>query len=222
MTAADPLVARLALLDSCAVSDAMDREGIPAAILGLERLSTDRRIVGRAVTVQLGPADGRPTTRHLCTAAVEAADAQSIIVIAHNGRCDVAGWGGVLSAAASHRGVAGVVIDGACRDIDESREMGLPVYARCAVPVTARGRIIEYDWNVPVELAGVSVAPGDLLIADGSGIVVVPQGVAETVLAVAEAIVGKERLMVADVQAGKPVSEIMGTNYETMLQQEKL
>lgn len=219
---ADTLVDRLAKLDSCAISDAMDREGKGTAILGLERLSTDRRIAGRAVTVQLGAADGRTTSRHLCTAAVEASGAGDIIVIAHEGRLDVAGWGGVLSAAATKRGVEGVVIDGACRDIDESREMGLPVYGRRAVPVTARGRIIEYEWNIPVICAGIEVSPGDYVLADGSGVVVVPQAIAETVIATAERIVAKEKLMAADVEAGKPVSEVMGTDYETMLNQESL
>jgi regulator of RNase E activity RraA len=97
--------------------------------------------------------------------------------------------------------------------------MGLPVYARVAVPVTARSRIIELDWNVPVEIAGIPVAPGDLIIADGSGVVVVPADQAEAVVAVAERIVAKERRMADDVRAGKPVSQVMGTDYETMLDQ---
>lgn len=215
----DDLTRRLAALDSCAVSDAMDREGVPAAILGLKRLSTDRRIAGRAVTVLLGAADGRASHRHLCTAAIEAAGPGSVIVIAHQGRLDVAGWGGVLSCAASTRGVEGVVIDGACRDIDESREMDLPVYGRRAVPVTARGRIVEYDWDVPVTLAGVEIAPGDYILADGSGVVAIPQARAADVIAAAERIVAKEQLMASDVRSGKPVSEVMGTDYEKMLEQ---
>jgi 4-hydroxy-4-methyl-2-oxoglutarate aldolase len=115
--------------------------------------------------------------------------------------------------------VSGVVIDGACRDIDESREFGLPVFGRVSVPVTARGRIVEYDWNVPVAIAGVTVSPGDLIIADGSGVVAIPSQIAEAVIADAETIVAKERLMMADVRAGIAVSTVMGTNYEQMLEQ---
>ncbi len=213
----DSQLERLAELDACAVSDAMDRLGRPAVALGLRALSGAGRIVGRAVTVQLGPANGRTSARHLCTSAVEAAGPGQIIVVAHNGREDVAGWGGILSLAAWTRGLEGVVIDGACRDIDESREMGLPVYARAAVPVTARTRVVEVDWNVPVQISGVTVAPDDLVIADGSGVVVIPAELAEGALAAAEKIVAKERRMAEDVLAGRPVGQVMGADYESML-----
>src|SRR5271163_2156068 len=138
MSTSHELVARLAKLDSCAVSDALDRARLAGVVFGLQQLSTTQRIAGVAVTVQLGTDDGRKVKRHLCTAAVEASGPANIIVIAHNGRTDVAGWGGILSLAASARQVAGVVIDGACRDLDESRELRLPLYGRNAVPVTAR------------------------------------------------------------------------------------
>ncbi len=178
----DDLVARLSRLDACAVSDAMDRAGRTGAALGLGALSTGRRIAGRAVTVQLGPDDGRASKRHLCTAAVEASGPGSVIVVANNARTDAAGWGGILSLAAKTRGVEGVIIDGACRDVDESREFELPVYARVAVPVTARSRVIEYDWDTPVIISGVVVSPGDYVIADASGVVFVPQDRAEEIV----------------------------------------
>lgn len=214
---ANPLLERLAKLDACAVSDAMDANGGTGAVLGLGALSATRRIVGRAVTVRLGPDMGVKSKRHLCTAAVEHAGPDSIIVIANKGRTDAASWGGVLSLAAHERGVAGVIIDGVCRDIDESREMGLPVYARGAVPITARGRVVEEDWNVLIDVAGQAVAPGDYVIADGSGVVFIPANEAETIIAAAERIAAKERLMAEAVRAGKPVSDVMGASYETML-----
>lgn len=217
VASADPLLRRLAGLDACAVSDALDKIGHRGVVLGLAALSAPGRIVGRAVTVKLGPDEGHPAKRHLCTAAVESADSDSIIVIQHNARTDVAGWGGILSLAASERGVAGVVIDGACRDLDESRELELPVYGRNGTPTTARSRIVEVDWNVPVNICGVTVASGDLLIADGSGIVAIPQAQAEAVLQTAEMIVRKEQLMAEAVRRGDPVSQVMGANYENML-----
>lgn len=216
----DQFLVRLAKVDACAVSDALDREGIAGVALGLHALSGGGRIVGRAVTVQLDVDDGREKKRHLCTAAVDSSDSGSIIVVAHNGRVDVAGWGGILSLAAKRRGVAGIVVDGACRDLDESREMRLPVYARVAVPVTARGRVIETGWNEAVTISGISVAPGDYVIADGSGVVFVPSPRIEHVLALAERIVARERLMAAAVLDGEPVADVMGTNYETMLDTE--
>ena len=213
----DELANRLANLDSCAVSDALDKAGLDGVVLGLVELSAPRRIVGRAVTVKLGPDDGRSSKRHLGTVAVESADERSIIVIEHGGRTDAAGWGGILTLAATLRGAAGVVIDGACRDIDEARALDFPIYGRVPVPRTARGRVIELDWGVPIEIGGIAVSPGDFLIADGSGVAVIPQTKAAEIIEFAEAIVRRELSMADAVRTGAPVSKVMGGNYENML-----
>jgi len=212
------MLERLAKLDTCAVSDGLDTMSVHGVLLGLTALSAQRRIVGRAVTVKLVPSDGKKAPRHLGTAAVEASGPQSAIVVEHNGRLDVAGWGGILSLAAKRRGAAGVIIDGACRDLDEAREMQLPIYGRAAVPRTARGRIMEEAWNIPVQLCGIRIAPGDYLIADGSGVVIVPQDIAAEVILRAERIVATEALMAQAVRDDQPVSKVMGANYETLLQ----
>jgi len=115
------------------------------------------------------------------------------------------------------KGLAGVVIDGATRDVDEACELGLPLFARAAVPLTARGRIVEESTNEPIEIGGVAVKPGDYVIADNSGIVVIPADRAEEVLPEAENIAAREAAMTHDVLAGKSVMEVMGTNYEQML-----
>jgi regulator of RNase E activity RraA len=217
----DTLLARLAKVDSCAVSDALDRIGRSGVASGLAALTVARRIVGRAVTVQLAPSDGVIAKRHLCTEAVDSAGAHNVLVVAHNGRTDVAGWGGLLSLAASRRGVAGIVIDGACRDIDESRELDLPIYGKGATPVTARGRITELAWNVPVKICGIGIEPGDLIIADGSGVAIIPNACADEVVNLAEGIVARERLMGQAIRQGEPVTRVMGANYETMLEDNK-
>ncbi|GAA0843874.1 RraA family protein [Streptosporangium amethystogenes subsp. fukuiense] len=217
----DDLLVRLGVLDTCAVSDAMDRLGLSGAVPGLAPLTGHRRIVGRVTTVRLGDAaDTPPSGRHLGTAAVEASGPGDVIVVEH-GRTDVSGWGGILSLAAVGRGVEGVIVDGACRDIDESRELGLPLFARAAVPVTARGRVVERDWNVPITVGGVGVAPGDLVIADGSGVVFLPAARAGEILAAAEQVAERERAMAEQVRAGVPVSQVMGARYETMLQENR-
>ena len=141
------------------------------------------RIAGRAVTVRLktkGP--GETSAVHLCTRAVVAADPGDIIVIDHRTRADAAGWGGILSTAAKTKGVAGVIIDGASRDVDEAQGLGLPLFARSRTPLTARNRIIEESTNEPIEIASVAVRPGDYIIADNSGIVVIPSDRVEEVI----------------------------------------
>lgn len=203
-------------LGSCLVSDAADRLGFPAAVAGLAPLSAPRTIAGPAVTVQLGDYDGRPAARHLCTAAVDATRPGDVIVVSSGGRTDAASWGGLLSLGASQHGAEGVVIDGACRDVDEAIDLDLPVYARAAVSRTARGRITELDWSVPVTIGDQTVHPGDLVLADRSGVVVVPQDRLEEVFATARMLADRETAIAAAVRAGTPLSQAMGTGYENL------
>ena len=216
------LVSRLRALDNCAVSDALDRHGLPCAVSGLRPLAAQRPTAGRAVTVLLGvpaaapaPSPGAPK-RHLSTAAVDASGPGDVIVVAHQGRTDCAGWGGLLSRAAVIRGIDGVVVDGVARDLAEAATVGLPVFASGSTAVTARGRAAEVSWGEPVEFAGVPVAPGDLVLADAGGVVVIPSAHAETVLATAERIAATEAAMAAALDAGRPVSEVMGATYEEL------
>lgn len=217
------LLTRLAELDSCACSDAMDQLGISGVAAGLRSLTVTRRVTGPVITVQLGPADraaerdpdsGR---RHLGTSAIEAAAPGDVIVVAAAGRTDAAGWGGVLSLAATARRVSGVIVDGACRDVDETAALGLPVYALAAVPATARGRQAEIGWNEPVGVRGVTVSPGDLVVADGSGVVFLPAAQAAGIIAAAEKISAREAAMASRIRAGEPVSQVMSADYEHML-----
>ena len=215
------LVERLKRLDTCSASDALDRLGLPGAVVGLAALTVRGRVAGPAVTVKLGaPLEGLPK-RHLGAGAVMASQAGDIIVVEHRGRLDVSGWGGLLSRGAVKKGVAAVIVDGACRDLDESLEFGLPIYARAAVPVTARGRVAEHSFNEPITVGGVAISPGDLVLADGSGVVFIPYGRADAVIGAAEDIYAREQLMAAAIERGEPIGEVMGADYEDMLKQER-
>jgi 4-hydroxy-4-methyl-2-oxoglutarate aldolase len=209
---------RLAHLDTCVVSDALDRLGLSGVVTGIHRLSTDRAIAGRILTVKLEQPNGRVPDRHNCTAAIEAAQPGEVIVIEQRALPEGAGWGGILSFAAKLRSVAGVIVEGPCRDIDESKTVDFPVYGRSAAPLTARGRVIETGFNVPVQIGTVTVAPGDWVLADGSGIAFLAAANAERILATAEELAAKERAMIAAIRAGTPVSKVMAGNYERMLQ----
>lgn len=213
------IIARLLRFDSCTISDALDKLGLDGAVSGLAPQTVPgRRVAGRAVTVKLGaPIAGLPK-RHLGAGAVMAAEAGDVIVVENRGRSDVSGWGGLLSRGAIHKGVAAVVVDGAFRDVDEARDLGLPIFAYPPVPVTARGRIAEHDFNCPITIADIAVMPGDWLVADGSGVVFIPSARLEEVISVAADILARETLMAADIDAGVPIGEVMGANYEDMLQ----
>jgi 4-hydroxy-4-methyl-2-oxoglutarate aldolase len=211
-------VTRLAALDTSAVSDALDRLELKGTVIGLLQLSTDRRIAGRIHTVKLGTGEGlQGPARHLCTASVEASEPGDILVIENRSGVNAAGWGGILSNAAKAVGIAGVICDGPVRDVVESRDLDFPVFARSATPTTARGRIKEEAFDEPVEIGDVTVRPGDYVIADASGVVFVARTHAEDIVKTAEKIAAREAAMTRDVLAGKPVSQVMGTDYENML-----
>jgi len=212
------LLARLGQLDTCAVSDALDKLGLPGVAIGIHRVATDRRISGRVVTAKLEPDDGRPAaSRHLGTTAIEAAQPGDVIVMEQRTGIDAAAWGGNLSLAAQLRGVAGTIVEGPVRDIDEAHGYGYAVFARSRTPYTARGRIVEVGTNVPIVVGDVAVLPGDYVVADGTGVVFVRAGDIEAVLDAADAVVARERAMVAALRGGTPVTQVMGINYETML-----
>lgn len=213
------LIDRLARLDTPSASDALDHLNLRGAVVGIRPVWPCPRIVGRAITVKIVPAGLTRPEHHLATPAVAAAEPGDVIVIDNAGRTDVSSWGGILSHAAQVKGVHGVIVDGACRDVDESRELGFPVYARAGVPVTARGRIIQESFNTLIQCGGVQVRPGDLVIADGSGVVFIPQERAEEVIEAAERIVAREAAMVEAVRGGRSVVDVMAeTAFEAIHQ----
>lgn len=217
---ADEVAVRLARLDVCALSDALDQLGLPPSVNGIAPRSVRRRISGRALTVKLaaGVAPAGSPPRHLCTHAIDIAAPGDIIVVEQTTGVDAAGWGGILSNAARIKGVAGAIIEGPARDIDEATEIGFPVYSRAATARTARGRVFEIATGEPIAVGGVPIASGDYVAADSSGVVCIRAADIVKVLDAAERIAAREAAMTKDVLDGKPVHEVMGARYEHMLQ----
>ena len=217
----EAIIERLAKLDTCAVSDGMDRLGLKGATYGVRPAWPCPKIVGRAVTMKIKPAGLEKPKQHLGTAAIVAANPGDVIVIDNGGHADNSCWGGLLSLAAKTKGISGVVIDGACRDVDESRELAFPVYARGTVPMTARNRVMQESFSQEVQFAGVQVHPGDLVIADGSGIVVIPRAKEEEVIKEAEAVAATEARMADGIRQGLSVLEVLEKlGYESMLRKD--
>lgn len=203
------LLDRFAALDSAAVSDALDQLGLPCGVGGIRPVWGPAAVVGFAVTVGLEPRTEGPAGAHIAATAVEISDDQSVIVVDNQGRTDVSCWGGILSLGAVQRGVRGVVADGVCRDVAEARELGFPVFSRGSIPVTARGRLQQRSASEPVSVAGLAVEQGDVVVADETGLVVVPRDRAEEVAEIATAIVARERAIADEVRAGTPLSQAM-------------
>jgi len=209
---------RLFALDTCALSDALDSLSLPGALSGIRECAGRQRIAGTATTVQLKPGQAPPHQPkvHLGATAIDSAGPGNIIVIEHPG-IDAGGWGGVLSQAAVLKGIEGIVLGGFCRDIDEANTLNFPVFAMGSTTRTARGRLFEAATNIDVNLAGVIISPGDFVLADATGVVVVAAKNIQEVLTKAEAIATREAVMVTALKQGKNVVDVLGADYENML-----
>ncbi|MBC2699413.1 MAG: bifunctional hexulose-6-phosphate synthase/ribonuclease regulator [ANME-2 cluster archaeon] len=148
------------------ISDAMHRKG---AMHGLFSLNPGHKMVGPAVTVQTFEGDWAKTVE-----AIDTAQPGDVIVIYNGGSDQVAPWGELATLSCINKGVSGVVIDGAVRDIDDIRKLEFPVYARAVVPNAGEPKGFG-EINAEISCAGQTVRPGDYIVGDDNGIVVVPK-----------------------------------------------
>jgi regulator of RNase E activity RraA len=163
----------------------------------------EKKVVGPAVTVAEGPTDEKVPPTHALDL-IDASPAGSVMVIGTGGVADMAVWGGLMTAGAHVNGLAGAILDGGVRDVIEiRRDYDFPVYARSVSPGTTVGRFKTLAANVPLDCGGITVVPGDLIVADTDGVVVVPQMQVEAVLAEATEIEMKELEQAAYIRETK-------------------
>ena len=200
---------RLERLSTTNLADALDATGLRGAVIGIRPLFGMPKIAGLAATIKMTAAGMVKSKRHLGIDAIASASPGDIIAIDNRGDHIQQLLGGdPLLRSAAERGVSGVVVDGAARDIDFCQEIGFPVFARGVVPITARGRIMQEDFNCPIRLGDVQVRPGDIIVADVNGMVVIPPEKLEEVVSAAEDILRKEEAMKADILAGMDILEV--------------
>lgn len=209
---------RFEKLSTTNFADALDNVGLRGAVIGIRPLFGMPKVIGRAVTIKITAAGMTKSKKHLGIEAIASAAVGDVIAIDNRGDLYNNCWGEILSYAAQKKGVAGVFVDGAARDVDVCQEIGFYVFAKGVVPITARGRIMQEDFNCPIRLGDVQVRPGDILVGDVNGIVVIPVERLEEVLKAAETILEKELQIRTDILAGMDILEIDGKyNYEQML-----
>lgn len=152
----------------------------------------EHRVVGPAVTVLEEPATDAGPPEHALEL-IDTAEAGSVVVIAIGAERDVAVWGALMTAGAWARGLAGAVLDGGLRDVAEiRRDYDFPVISRSVSPGSTVGRYRTVAANVPVTCGGIEVRPGDIIVGDVDGVVVVPRGRAAEVLEMARDIDRRE------------------------------
>jgi 4-hydroxy-4-methyl-2-oxoglutarate aldolase len=208
----DPLIAGFKKTYPASVSDAVELvTGHSGTMRHDMKLVTGKAMVGRAVTSLARPARAEAATPALATKhsveMIDGAKPGDVGVIVMEGTLDIAAMGNLMGTGATVRGMAGMVLDGAIRDVWDIRRMGLTVYARSATPRTAVGHYATVAKNVPVECAGVTVRPGDIIVADEDGVVVVPQDRAADVLKKAQEIDDRERGMFPFIREHKSIQK---------------
>lgn len=139
---------------------------------------------------------------------IDSAQEGDVIVI-DNGGQQVSTWGGIAALAAKLRGVAGLVVDGGVRDLDEIREFNFPVFSRYVVPTSGKGRVKILSMNTVVKIDGVRVRPGDILVGDGTGIVCVPIEVAEEVMKAAARFDQQDKKAIEEIRQGMSFTEAL-------------
>ena len=200
---------------SSLVSDVLDEMGYAKAIGAsvLRPIHAESAIVGRALTLRNIVQENSPykgaSAKISRLAEIEAhnlAEPGDVLVI--QGVHGVSNIGGISAAIGKRQGEIGAIVDGGVRDVGECRSIGYPMWSRDVSPLTGKWRIQTVQINFPVEIAGVQVTPGDIAIADETGICFVPQDIAAEVLKRAQDILAAEGRRQEDIAAGISVPDL--------------
>jgi len=201
----------------------LNRLGYPNQFCeGLQVVRPDLTMVGRAVTVRCLPirpdlaeamrAQGPPYNAR----AAEEAKPGDILVVDAGGETGAGFLGDVIAARFLYNGGAGIVIDGALRDLQILRAMPLPIYLKAAHAAASGRRIVPVDYNVPVAVGRVTVLPGDVLIGDAEGVLVIPRALAEQVAREALATDHKENFLRRLLEQGRSIYGVYPPNEATL------
>jgi len=199
------LVELFAGLDTPGVSDALDKLGLPGQCLGLMPLADyAQTVVGPAWTVQYVSAGTPPGT---VGDFIDDVPAGAVVVIANDGRTDCTVWGDIMTQYAGAHGLAATVIDGVCRDVSKALGDGYPIFSRGRYMRTGKDRVQVQALNQPVSIGGARVCPGDIVVADANGVLVVPRERAREVAATARGIEAVEAEIRVQISQGKTLRQ---------------
>lgn len=190
---------------SCIFADVMYRQNVMTSAI---KPAFKAKVTGQAVTVQLSGGDLVDPLR-----AIDEGQPGDVVVVDAKGDCETSVCGGLMGGLARNRGIRGMIIDGAGRDIDELEDLNWPIWTRA---VTARGthtmfsaRKEELSLNVPIQCGGVVVNPGDFIVADTNAVVVVPLAKAEELLELAREQAEREQRTREGVAQGKTIEQLL-------------
>lgn len=200
------------------------RRGIRSVFLAeVLPLNPHKHMVGRAFTLRHIPAredmpggEGLDDLTNLQRQGVETVGPGEVFVIDAHGNTDAGCLGDILAARIFKRGATGIVTDGAFRDTPTIRDLGQPVYARGMHPAVSTTRHFAADIQIPIACGGVMVCPGDLLVGDGEGVIVVPQAMAADVATEAMDYESKEIFIRELIDSGRSIKGVYPPDAETL------
>lgn len=195
------------MFDTSIVSDALDEHGIDGVANDLSPVRSARTAVGRAHTMRFERAAEPGSETNFPFAMLNELVADRVLVI-DGADPELSCWGGNASRLAADAGVNGVVVDGGYRDASDISEGSFPVFGRAPTPTTGQRRVTVEGIGEPVEIGGVAVAPDDLIVADATGVVVVPADEAAAVAETAEEILAEELLLEEKIENGATVEDL--------------
>ena len=201
---ADPIIERFRGMSTANISDALDRLRMPGSAFGISPLQNGQRMIGRAYTIQYVPAGSPPGT---VGDYIDDVEPGQVVVLDNSGRRDCTVWGDILTAVAHAKGVAGTVIYGVCRDTYRALDARYPIYSCGRFMRTGKDRVEVSGIEVPVTLGDMRVRPGDLIVGDDDGVLVIQREHEEKVLEMAIEIAELEDHIVEEALSGTPLRE---------------
>lgn len=195
----DDVTSRYRKFDTSLVSDALDQHGIEGVVTDIAPVAPTHAAVGRATTVRFERVDTDDVT-NFPNAMFDAMESERMLVM--DGPDDLSCWGGMASRLGHDADVAGVVTNGRVRDADDIRAGEFPVFSSGTTPLTGQRRMRVAATNSSVDLGGRTVERDDIIMADATGIVVVPSEHAEAVAETAESLLSAELLIGEKIENG--------------------
>ncbi len=199
MSLEEEIVSLLRSVSSSNISDAMHRKG---AMRGIHPLIPGKKIVGKAITVQTFAGDWAKPVE-----AIDLAGPGDVLVI-YNGSNNIAPWGGLATLSCKIKGVEGVVVDGAVRDLQEIRPMDYPLFSSDVVPNAGDPKGMG-EINSEIVCGGQTVRPGDYIVGDDSGVVVIPKERAYEIARRAKEVEKTENRLFEEISRGKTLSQVV-------------
>ena len=200
-------IEKLKKLNTAEVSDALDACGVEGALLGISTVCPGETAVGEAFTVKYSSYDKKPNDFKMAGNYIDDVPTNAVIVVDNAGRHDCTTWGDILTQVAIEKKIAGTVIFGAARDVDCIKQLGYPLFAKAVYMRSGKNRVYKSDQQCELCINGVTIRPGDIVMADDNGVVVIPKQLLEEVVKKAINIQITESKIIQSLKKGSSLAD---------------